>query len=652
MTGVDVNGTRLTIDYGTVTTKAILTWPDGRWTGLLFDGSPHLPSAVDVGADGTMVAGAAAWRHAAGEPQRVQPAPKRYIRDGTVEVGGRVVEVLDLVAATLRRVAQEAERLAGHRVGELRLVVPAGWGPRRRTALRAAAHRADLPPPELVEAPVAVAQHLVATGTAVPLGASVLICDYGADLETTLLRRTAGGFDVLATLTDPHAGGDQLDRDLAGQLAGWAARRTEPGQAGGAAAEPDPVLLRRARAAKEALSANDSVTVPVPPYPPVVLTTEELSAAAAPVLERAAATARQTLAAIEDADAQHPAAVYLVGGGAHLPAAARLLGERLGTAAAAHADPQFAAVRGAAHAGADPATPAATAATESTLRPVMRSVALLVPGFGSLALVGHTYVSARLERQPGLYDPNAYVRANWGELALASVFALITCLAAATVLAANIPATMRVSGRAAGPGAPIGTGLLVAVATGLSIAGLYAIAGSVYFGLPIDPFLRWTLLPQLPVAVAAVTAAVISARLRRPPPQGWDAWLAFPISSLLTAGAGAILVQISMSAPRYPWDETLMNLAGRGGGLLLGIGAALVATRAVYRVVIAAPLGIFTAAIVSWPATGMLAFIYVVAVTTWWVQCIWKLVQGPIRYPRGLPAGVPSGDRQQLASYR
>jgi hypothetical protein len=201
-----------------------------------------------------------------------------------------------------------------------------------------------------------------------------------------------------------------------------------------------------------------------------------------------------------------------------------------------------------------------------------------------------------------------------------------------------------VPGRA-GPGAPIGTGLLVAVAIGLSIGGLYAIAGSVYFGLPIDPFLRWTLLPQLPIGAAAIAAAIVPARLRRPPPQGWNAWLAFPISSLLAAGAGVILVQISMSAPRYPWDETVMNLAGRGGALLLGIGAALVATRAVYRLVIAAPLGIFAAAIVSWPATGMLAFIYIVAVTMWWAQCIWKLVRTPEGYPPGWPEAAPPNDR-------
>jgi hypothetical protein len=118
----------------------------------------------------------------------------------------------------------------------------------------------------------------------------------------------------------------------------------------------------------------------------------------------------------------------------------------------------------------------------------------------------------------------------------------------------------------------------------------------------------------------------------------------------VAAAAGTILVQVSLSAPRYPWDETLMNLAGRGGGLMLGIGAALVATRPIHRVIIAAPLGVFAAAIVSGAATGMLAVIYVAAVTLWWAQCIWRLVRSPAGYPPvALATGRPDRSRPPAA---
>ncbi len=45
----------------------------------------------------------------------------------------------DLVAAILRRVAEEAHQVAGGPIEDVRLVVPTGWGPRRRTWLRQAA---------------------------------------------------------------------------------------------------------------------------------------------------------------------------------------------------------------------------------------------------------------------------------------------------------------------------------------------------------------------------------------------------------------------------------------------------------------------------------------------------------------------------------
>ncbi|MCX4387289.1 hypothetical protein OG777_10130 [Micromonospora peucetia] len=77
--------------------------------------------------------------------------------------------------------------------------MPAGWGPRRRTWLRHAAHRAGLPQPRLVEAPVAVAGYLFATGVQLPVGAFIVVCDVGAGAEVSVLRRSPAGFEVLAT---------------------------------------------------------------------------------------------------------------------------------------------------------------------------------------------------------------------------------------------------------------------------------------------------------------------------------------------------------------------------------------------------------------------------------------------------------------------
>src|SRR5437763_12087809 len=127
---------RLGIDYGSVATRAVLTWPDGRWLGLLFDGSTQLPSGVYLDTDATIRTGAQALHAGGADPTRYVAHPKRHLHQATVAVAEHQVQVVDLIAATLRRVGAEATRVAGQPVDELTLTVPASWGPRRRTALR------------------------------------------------------------------------------------------------------------------------------------------------------------------------------------------------------------------------------------------------------------------------------------------------------------------------------------------------------------------------------------------------------------------------------------------------------------------------------------------------------------------------------------
>jgi hypothetical protein len=223
---------------------------------------------------------------------------------------------------------------------------------------------------------------------------------------------------------------------------------------------------------------------------------------------------------------------------------------------------------------------------------------------------------------------------------MAATFALVTALAGATLLASTLPPPDRDShGGGSGQAVPqIGTGLLAAAAVGLAVAGLYAVGASVYFDLPTGAFLRWALLPILPIAAAAVVTAVLATRWGRVPPEGWHAWLNFPVASVLCAAVGMLLVQVAMTARAYPSHALANGLAGRFGALLLGVGAALALVRSArYRVIVAAPLAVFTAAIVSWPATGMLGVMYIAAVTVWWLQQVWRLLPS-VRRAR-LPAG-------------
>jgi hypothetical protein len=636
---------RLGIDYGSAGAVAVLSWPGGRRVPLQVDGAPQLPAAIFVEPDGGLVTGQAAWQRAAAAPQRLVAAPLQRLGEGTLEVGGDTVEAMELVAVVLRRIAEEATRVAQRPVTDVRLVVPAGCGPRWRTALRQAAHRAGLGQPTLVEAPVAAARHLAAGGARLLVGSYLLVCDFGGGFEATVLRRTPTGFEILSTQDGADAGGLRLDEILADELAATA--NTPAADPGAVAAGERPMLLTSARAAKEALTAQAAVAVPLPaPQPAVVLNTAQLETLARPLMVRAAQLTRETVDAAGIV-ADELAGVFCIGGGA-TPLAARILREEASLTPVVVDQPQWAAVLGAAEAAGEPGEPGDEPPVPAApLPPLRRAAAWLVPGAASLVLVFHFLSSGqRSGRSRGFPDPNAYVLANWGELAMAAGFALVAALCAATLIASTLPAQDRGPGRAGEPAQPtqqIGTGLLAATAAGLAVAALYAVAGSVYFDLPNGPFLRWALLPVLPIAAAAATTAVLATRWGRIPAEGWHAWLTFPVSSVLCAAVGMGLVQGSMTARVYPTHALANNLVGRGGALLLGAGAAFALVHGWrYRLIVAAPLAAFTMAIVSWPATGVLGVLYIAAATVWWLQRAWRLVRPPRRLHARRPA-VPAG---------
>ncbi|MEU6022584.1 Hsp70 family protein [Micromonospora sp. NPDC047134] len=622
---------RLAIDCGSATTTAVLAWPDGSWSPLLFDGEPGLPSAVLVAADKSVVTGQRAWRAAATDPQRFVPHPRRP-GDEQVSVAGEQVAPADLVAATLRRVVDEARRVAGAPAEDVRLVVPAGWGPRRRTWLRHAAHRAGLPQPQLVEAPVAVASHALAGGVQLPVGSVVVICDLGGGAEVSVLRRSSVGFEVLSTLADPDAGGDAIDAAMTAALApagmpagdGWA-------------------LAASVRTAKHALAGHPAVTVPVPSGPAVVLNHLVLEQAARPVIVRAAGLVRDAVDAAEVA----PAAVvglWCVGGTAQMPLVADVLVAETGLRPLLVPDPLLAAARGAADAGGLDAGQAPGSVVEEPLPTIWRAAAIGVPGFASLALVSHMLFTPTWHS--GQMRPWAFL--NWGELAMASVFAVLACLAAGTVLGSAL-ASRTDSGVPLSPGAQVATGVLTAAWLGVAITGMYAVVGSQYIGTELGAFLRWTVVPVVPILLVAAVLALIAFRQWRTPRGGWSEFLAFPVSSVVTATVGMMLVQWSMP-DRYPAHmELWLGFGGRVGGLLIGVGVITALVSGLWlRLVMGLPFAILTATLVDKYNTGTVASLYVVAVTVWWLRRLWtRILYSTIASarPRGthqLPSG-PTG---------
>jgi actin-like ATPase involved in cell morphogenesis len=328
---------RLGIDFGTSTTVAMLSRAAGRTHPLLFDGSPLLSSAVLLGPEGTLHTGRDAAHLAGRYPERLEPNPKRRIDEGSVLLGDRAVDVVDLVAAVLRRVADEAHRAAGA-PDEVVLTHPVGWGHHRRSALVAAAQRAGLGDPRLLAEPVAAATLYARLGTR---PGPVLVYDLGAGTcDVTLLTPHLDGLTVTASAGLPDVGGLDVDAAIV------AALQKRHGELW-----TDPAGRRRlwdeVRTAKEMLSRSSHTIVTLPALnSDVPLGRPEFEELAGPVLRRTVTLVTDLLrrAAVQPRDL---AAVYLVGGSCRIPLVATLLHTALGVGPVVPEQPELVVAEGA-----------------------------------------------------------------------------------------------------------------------------------------------------------------------------------------------------------------------------------------------------------------------------------------------------------------
>ena len=589
--------------------------PGGGSTLLRFDGDGALSNAVHVESGETLV-GVAAWQRADVEPAGLVPCPLR-----TTSVpprpAGVEVDPAELVAATLRRVAGDAAGLAGGPVEDVRMVVPAGWGPRRRTWWRRVAGKAGLAQVRLVEAPVAAAERL-AQDMIDETVVRWLVVDVGAGCEVSVVRRTPNaGFELLSTLADDGLGGDQIDAALAEIVLGTAVDEVP--------IEQRWAVLSSVRAGKHALAQQPAVTVVVPGKPPVVVSSALLRQAAQPVFEQVGVLAAQ---AVQNADmtVNELDAVFAVGATMQAPGAAEMIAATLGTVPVVPQQPGTVAVLGAADAGPSPSGEPPPAGWGSGVPPLRRLVGLGLPGALSLLLYAHFVFSAQFNNGvPGRPRPYYYVLASWGELTMSATLALLTCLQAAALIdavlyapaAAGTPPSWTHAGT-------ISSGIGVAAVAGAAIATLYGVTAAVFFAKPVDGLLRWATVPLLPTVVSALVLAMIAWR-RQPPVGGWDAILAFPASSIVAAAVGTFAVAVWGLGPLPAWLNGWTQAFGYGGGLL--VGAALACTLTGHRMVRIAltPFLGFFCAILSQSGLGILAVIYALTVAAWWGYRAWTV---------------------------
>ncbi|MDT5042201.1 MAG: molecular chaperone HscA, partial [Actinoplanes sp.] len=522
---------RLAIDYGAATVRAVVV-TRGDTTPLLLEGADEMSTAVHVSSAG-IEPGAAAWRRAASDPDGFVYSPLR-VKTDIISVAGVEVEVVELVAATLRQVAAAAELAVGEPVHDVRLVVPAHWGPRRQTWLRHAARSAGLTA-RLVDVPVAALSEAVSSAVGAE-ARPVLVLDVGAGCEVSVVQPGADRGQVVSTRDDSNAGGDGLDAALWQVLTG--------GDLGALPAERRWPQVANVRAARHGLSEQFTVLMPMPDgQPPMVVNSALVSEAVRPVFERVADLAVRAMGNA-DLTVEQIGSVYLIGGAAVTPGAAEMVAARLGAAVQVVDHPAVAAVRGAADAPGDPRSDRA----RLRVPPFRRLVNLGLPGVMSLALYAHFVLAASFNNgTPDWPGPGFYVLASWGELAVAAILAMLTSLQVATLFAGLLEQRAPTGGH----GSRISGGITAATTAGLVYAAMGAVTAAVLFNYPIGALLRWALLPILPIAAAAGAVAVLAWRGGEPT-RGWDNFLAFPASATLTASVG--IASVSMwSHGRLPW---------------------------------------------------------------------------------------------------
>jgi molecular chaperone HscA len=322
-------------------------------------GSVILPSAVRY-LDGRIEVGQAARDAASSDPLNTILSVKRLMGRGLADVkqlgeqlpyrfvgGESHMPFIDTVqgpkspvevsADILKVLRQRAEQtLGGDLVGAV-ITVPAYFDDAQRQATKDAAKLAGLNVLRLLNEPTAAA---VAYGLDQNAEGVVAIFDLGGGtFDISILRLTAGVFEVLATGGDTALGGDDFDH----AIAGWIIEQA------GLSADLDPAtqrLLQTACAAKEALTDADVVSVQHGAWQ------GELSRAAfeamiEPMIARSLKACRR---AVRDSgiELEEVGAVVMVGGSTRVPRVREAVGTLFGRTPLTSIDPDQVVAIGAA----------------------------------------------------------------------------------------------------------------------------------------------------------------------------------------------------------------------------------------------------------------------------------------------------------------
>jgi molecular chaperone DnaK len=332
----------LGIDLGT--TNSAVGVVDSGFPILLAneEGRRIAPSAVWIGADGTVEVGAKALRRRVLEPGRVITSIKRLMgrraseveenfplpvsvgADGLPRVLGKSAE--EISAEILREMKRVAEWRMGVEITKAVVTVPAYFHDAQRSATKRAAELAGLEVIRILNEPTAAA---LAYGLD-KLGEKARVAVYdlgGGTFDLSILEMQDGVFQVLATHGDTRLGGDDLDA----LILGWVMGKSGIGEIDLATRVR---LMAEAERVKLALSDVSQAVFRVPFYDGIrsleqMITRGDLEKLAAPWIGKTLHLCRKALAdaALKPEDLS---AVVVVGGSTRMPAVRRGVGELFG----------------------------------------------------------------------------------------------------------------------------------------------------------------------------------------------------------------------------------------------------------------------------------------------------------------------------------
>jgi ABC-type branched-subunit amino acid transport system substrate-binding protein len=351
----------LGVDFGTSNTVAVLGVPGRSTVRVMFDGSPVLPSGVYAEDRETLRTGRDAVQAAQTQPERYVAHPKLKVSHEDVRLGAVEVPALELVAAVLTRVWEEAVRtvelvLSGHQIAETIITYPDTWGQGRAEILLTAARQVGMVKPRLIKEPIAAAAHLVAKPQDLQDNRPMIIYDLGAGtFDASIVRKRKSALEVLESTGMTGSAGLALDDAIANYLSTLVIR-TDP-----AAAErvghPQTRADRRAaqqfldtvRQARESLSTQRQVRISYPHHESdLTLTREKFEELARPILQT---TVDDVINLISDAGLGKAdiGPILLVGGASRTPLVTELLKETFHRSPIPMLDPEQAVAEGSIH---------------------------------------------------------------------------------------------------------------------------------------------------------------------------------------------------------------------------------------------------------------------------------------------------------------